>query len=69
VATNSGRAALRPDGSATLVVAGRDPGLGNWLDTAGHAEGTMCFRWLLAADDPPVPALRVVKLAELGGRS
>jgi hypothetical protein len=69
VATNSGKAQLRPDGSATLVVAARDPGVPNWLDCAGHAEGTMCFRWLLAEDDPPLPALRVVKLAELGGRA
>jgi hypothetical protein len=29
----------------------------------------MCFRWLLAEEDPPRPSTRVVKLAELGGRS
>jgi hypothetical protein len=67
VATNSGKAALDADGGATLVVAHEDPGVPNWLDTGGHAEGTMCFRWLLADDDPPVPTLRVVKRAELAG--
>jgi hypothetical protein len=67
VATNSHRAATRSDGSATLVVAHRDPGVPNWIDTAGHAAGTMCFRWLLAEPDPPLPGVRVAKLGELGG--
>jgi hypothetical protein len=61
VATNNSRAVRRADGTWRVVVAHDDPGVPNWLTTAGHAEGAMCFRWLLAEDDPPPPRLRVVK--------
>ena len=62
---NSSQAALEPDGSVRIVVAHRDPGLPNWLTTCGHEQGTMLFRWV-RADSTPVPATRVVRLAELG---
>ena len=55
---------LEPDGSVRIVVAHADPGLPNWITTVGHAEGTMCFRWV-RADAHPVPRTRVVKLADL----
>lgn len=56
----------RPDprGGITLVVAHRDPGLANWLTTAGHSCGTMCFRWI-GAQEFVHPQTRVVKLAAL----
>ena len=63
---NSGAAELEPDGSFRLVVAHEDPGLPNWLTTAGHERGTMCVRWVRAASHPE-PRCRVVKLAELRG--
>jgi len=56
-------ARLEPDGSVQLVIAHRDPGFGNWLETAGHARGTMCLRWI-RADSHPHPRTRVVRLAE-----
>jgi len=58
---NKHTAAYNPDGSATLVVAHRDPDLPNWLDTAGHRLGTMCFRWI-RAHEIVHPRARVVKL-------
>jgi len=61
---NKHTAAHNPDGSATLVVAHRDPGLPNWLDTAGHGLGTMCFRWIRAREIVH-PSARVVKLRAL----
>jgi hypothetical protein len=61
---NKHTAATEPDGSVRLVVAHRDPGVRNWITTAGHEQGTMCFRWVRAADHP-TPRTRVVKLAEL----
>jgi hypothetical protein len=61
---NNGQAQLRDDGSLQLVVSGKNPGHPNWMDTAGHAHGTMCVRWVLA-DSHPEPKCRVVKLAEL----
>jgi len=53
-----------PDGSYRLVVAERDPGVGNWLDPASHRSGWFCVRWLLATDAPS-PKVEVVPLASL----
>ena len=64
VHTNMHLAQYEDDGSVRLVVAHDDPGLPNWLQTAGHAFGTMCFRWV-RADEHPQPACRVVRLASL----
>jgi len=64
ISLNKHSAARRPDGSVRLVVAHRDPGVENWITTAGHDQGTMCFRWV-RADAHPVPATRVVPLAEV----
>lgn len=65
ISINKASAKLRKDGSVRIVVAARDPGVDNWLDTAGHSFGTMCFRWVRAAENP-VPVTRVVKIADLG---
>jgi hypothetical protein len=53
-------------GGVTLIIAQRDPGPGwpNWLETAGHEVGTLCFRWI-GARELVQPQTRVVKLAEL----
>jgi len=66
ISINGSSAKLRPDGSVRVVVAHRDPGGGveNWLDTAGHAFGTMCWRWVRAKDNPE-PATRVVRVSDL----
>ena len=62
--TNKHLAHYEADGSVRLIVAHEDPGLPNWLDTAGHTSGTMCFRWVRAAEHPQ-PRCRVVKLNSL----
>jgi hypothetical protein len=61
---NQHTARYADDGSVRIVVAHRDPGVDNWIDTAGHAQGTMCFRWIRAAEHPQ-PRTRVVKVSEL----
>jgi len=61
---NGAQAVLDADGVFRAIVAHRDPGVANWLDTVGHRQGPMIFRWLRAAD-APVPATRVVPLADL----
>lgn len=66
VCVNKHTARYNPDGSVTLVVAGSDPGVGNFLDTAGHRCGTMLLRWTRAKEHP-VPRCRVVTLASLRG--
>jgi hypothetical protein len=64
IAVNHAGAVYRDDGSVRIVVADRDPGVPNWLETAGHVRGTMCSRWI-GADDHPQPNTRVVRLAQL----
>lgn len=64
---NSHGARLRPDGSVRIVVAHRDPGVPNWIETAGHEFGTMCFRWVRAEGEPLEPAVRVVAFDALAG--
>lgn len=66
ISLNKHSAKLNADGSLTLVLAHTDPGLQNWLETAGHREGTMCFRWI-GSKEQVHPTCRVVKLKELSG--
>lgn len=54
---------LLPDGTARLVVAHRDPGVPNWINTVGHTSGTMLFRWV-RAEAHPIPRTRVVSFDE-----
>ncbi|MCF3938278.1 hypothetical protein [Gordonia tangerina] len=61
---NKHTAIYRDDGSVRIVVAHRDPGLPNWIDTAGHECGAMTFRWI-KADTHPQPRTRVVTLSAL----
>ena len=61
---NKATAKYRADGSVRVVVAHEDPGVPNWLQTAGHDRGSMCWRWIRAKQHPQ-PRTRVVKLAEL----
>ncbi len=61
---NGHQAVVDDDGVFRAVATGRDPGVANWLDTAGHHQGAMIFRWLRAAA-APVPVTRVVPVADL----
>ena len=45
ICINSHSAKYNPDGSVTVVVAHENPGVANWIETVGHFEGTMCWRW------------------------
>ena len=44
VSYSQGRTPVDSDGRVRLVLAGRDPGLANWIDTQGFAEGVLNFR-------------------------
>ena len=61
---NKRSAVYRLDGSFRLVIAHSDPGVPNWVDTAGHLRGTMGLRWIKAAAHPR-PRTRVVKQREI----
>ena len=53
------------DGSFRVVVAHRDPGVPNWLDTEGHCLGTIFWRFVLPSAPPEAIACKVMKIAEL----
>jgi hypothetical protein len=61
---NGHQAALDGDGVFRGVISHADPGVPNWLDPAGHRQGSIAARFLLAAS-PPEPTLRTLKLADL----
>jgi hypothetical protein len=46
------------------VIAHRDPGVPNWLDTTGHVDGSLAVRFLLA-EGVAKPTLRAVPFASL----
>ncbi|RLU04228.1 MAG: DUF1214 domain-containing protein [Ketobacter sp.] len=62
--TNKHLAHYEADGSVRIIVAHRDPGLPNWINTTGHESGTMCFRWIRASEHPQ-PNTRVLTIAQL----
>jgi hypothetical protein len=58
------------DGTYTYVIAGKDPGFYNWLDTGGLNQGSMLYRWQVlpasrTSADGAVKSIKVVKFAEL----
>jgi hypothetical protein len=61
---NGHQAVVDSDGLARFVIASRDPGVANWLDTAGHSNGAMLLR-CVRTESAPVPVARVVKFAEV----
>lgn len=61
---NNHSAAFEADGSVRMVVAHRDPGHPNWIDTAGHQHGTMHMRFV-NADAHPLASTRVVTFASV----
>jgi hypothetical protein len=64
VHVNKLTAAVGPDGAVQIVVAHRDPGHPNWIETCGHRRGSMCVRWIRATEHPD-PRTRVVPFAEI----
>lgn len=45
-----------------IVIAARDPGMPNWIDTRGHLEGPMIFRWSRTALPVPDIAAQLITL-------
>jgi hypothetical protein len=61
---NQAQAQLDADGVFRGVIAHDDPGVPNWLDTAGHDRGTLIARFVMAEEAPAI-ATRTVKFAAL----
>jgi hypothetical protein len=66
ICLNKAGAKYEADGSVKLFVSHFDPGHPNWIDTCGHSEGTMCWRWYRMKEGalPVEPACSVVKLSD-----
>ena len=54
--------ASNPQSASTCEFAHRDPGMPNWIETAGHREGVVFCRWLQSEAMPEQPVSRVVNL-------
>ncbi len=61
---NDAQLLLDADGKCRVVIAHEDPGVPNWLDTAGATEGCLQYRYIWTQDNP-LPSVRVVPFAEL----
>ncbi|MYM62360.1 hypothetical protein GSF27_03235 [Pseudomaricurvus sp. HS19] len=61
---NETQAKADSDDVLRVVVASQDPGVPNWLDTAGFSSGVVQGRWT-ACDSQPIPNVKKVALGEL----
>ncbi len=61
---NNAQAFPDSDGILRHVVSAKDPGVKNWLDTAGYPTGVIQGRWT-DCDSNPIPSLRKVKLVDV----
>ena len=57
---NSETAQKNADGSVTIAIAAAAPGIPNWLNTCGHTQGNIMFRWTKAERivDPQVELIQ-----------
>ena len=62
---NHRTAHVNADGRVRYVISVRDPGVQNWLDTAGWDEGSLCARWTFCTEYPTGISARLVRLSEL----
>jgi hypothetical protein len=60
---NGHQAVVDDDGMLRAVIAHEDPGIANWLDTAGHSAGPVILR-CVRTETAPVPTARVVPFSE-----
>ena len=61
---NQETAVVGEDGRVRVVIAARDPGTENWLDTMGHRRGALALRWVGAAEVPETTS-RVLPISSL----
>jgi hypothetical protein len=61
---NGHQAIIDADGIFRAVICATDPGVANWLDTAGHSNGAMLLR-CVRTENAPVPNTRVVKVDDV----
>lgn len=65
VSLNRKQMHFEDDGTVKIIIAHRDPGLPNWLDTEGRPSGVIYWRFVYPNEAPSAPVSKVVKLADL----
>jgi hypothetical protein len=69
VSLNKAQVRRNPDGTISYVLALKDPGVANWIDTAGLHQGMYIVRWQGVPKDTDVNAMvkdfKVISLVDL----
>ncbi len=65
VSLNRTQTVLEPDGRFRMVLAGRDPGVTNWIDTEGRPFGLVFWRFMLPEGEIETPTAEVVSFDEI----
>ena len=67
ISINKHSAHYEPDGTVRIAVSHEHPGIPNWIETADHQEGTMCWRWyrIHQGSQAVQPSCRIVNKNEL----
>ena len=60
VSRNRAQTTLERDGSFRMILAHRDPGLPNWIDTEGRPFGLVFWRFMLPEGEIETPRAEVV---------
>lgn len=60
---NGFQAEADTDGITRFVIAHRDPGVPNWLDTTGQTQGFLTARWTYPEPPDELPKVNVSKMA------
>jgi len=61
---NGHQAEVDPDGMVRAVIAHDDPGVANWLDTAGHSAGPVILR-CVRTETAPIPITRLISFSDV----
>ncbi len=61
---NDSQSRADEDGVLRIVVSAKDPGVQNWLDTAGYPRGVVQGRWT-GCKTQPIPSVKKVTFAEI----
>lgn len=65
VSLNRTQTSLQADGSFRMIIAHRDPGVPNWLDTEGQMLGIVFWRFMLASGEVSTPQAQVVRFEDV----
>ena len=65
VSLNRAQTDTDSDGNFRMIIAHKDPGVANWLDTEGRQSGTVYWRFLLPEGNIVTPKAKVVKFSDI----